>query len=83
MDIQELTMAPSRTAFKNTRVSALAHHPETVEEILSEQQEAIQHTAQLGLRKLGFWVKSLIWFLRVYVIFMVVVVIINVMHTIS
>jgi hypothetical protein len=82
MDTQELTMSPSRTAFKNTRVSDLSHHPETVDEILSEQQAAIEHTAQLGLRKLGFWVQSLIWFLRVYVVFMIVVVIINVMHTI-
>ena len=82
MDAQELTMTPSRTAFKNTRVSDLSHHPDTVDEILSEQQAAIQHTTQLGLRKLGFWVKSLIWFLRLYVVFMVVVVIISVMHTI-
>ncbi len=81
MDINQMTILPPRNAFEKMRIAELANHPEVVKEILSEQQEALQHTSQLSLRKLGFGLKSLLWFLRLYVVFMTVVVVINVVHT--
>ena len=83
MDTNELTIGLPRNALKNLSIAELSDQPEVVEEILFEQKEASKRTSQLGIRKLGKGMKSLIWLLRLYVIFMVVVVIINVAHTIS
>ncbi len=83
MNTNELTMDLPRNALKNVSLKQLANQPEVVEEILSEQHDALQRTEQLGLRKLGWGLKSLIWVLRLYVIFMVIVVMINIAHTLT
>lgn len=52
-----------------------------VEEALSEYRTSLASIEKLGLKQLSPGLKILIWALRGYVLFMVVVVIINVIQT--
>ncbi|MCL5065410.1 MAG: hypothetical protein M1600_10135 [Firmicutes bacterium] len=49
-----------------------------VDEVLAEHRASQVQIEQLGLLKLSTGLKGLMWLLRLYVIFMVVVVIVNV-----
>lgn len=81
MSGEQMTIATPRTPSKKMTVTEVIEHPELVEEVLLEQEEASRRIKKLGLRPLGKGLKSLIWGLRVYVFFMVVVVVINLVHT--
>lgn len=50
-------------------------------EVLDEYHVAIAHIESLGQRPLGSGLKVLMWSLRVYVLFMAVVVVLNVVQT--
>ncbi len=58
----------------------LHERPELVQETLKEHHEAIQKIEGLGLRSFSPLLKITIWGLRVYVLFMVVVVLYNVLQ---
>lgn len=64
-------------------LTQLEEHPELVAEVLSEQHASWKRTEDLGLRPLGLGLHSLIWFLRLYVVFMVAVVGLNVFQTLN
>lgn len=49
-------------------------HPELVEALLTEQKEAMQRLENMGRMPLGWGLKTLIWGLRLYVVFMLVAV---------
>jgi len=49
--------------------------------LLEEHRETREHMAHLGLRRLNPALRVLIWALRIYVLFMVVVVAVNVAQT--
>ncbi|MCY0878073.1 MAG: hypothetical protein OWU84_03895 [Firmicutes bacterium] len=55
---------------------------EWVQEALAEHQASVQHVERLGLKGLTPGLKLLIWGLRIYVLFMAVVVIVNVVQTV-
>lgn len=67
---------------RQQRVEALRGQPAVVQDILREHIESQQHTEGLTLRKLSPGVKATIWLLRLYVLFMAVVVVINVVQTV-
>lgn len=69
-------------AVRDMDVEQLQRQPELVQRALAEHAEGLKRTEQLTLRKLGPGLKATIWLLRVYVLFMVVVVIVNVFQTI-
>ena len=50
-------------------------------DLLEDHTRARQHLQELGIRPLSPVVKGVIWSLRVYVLFMIVVVVINVVQT--
>lgn len=54
-----------------------------VSEILTEHLEAQCYMATLGPRPLSPALRGLIWMLRLYVVFMLVAVVINVTHTLG
>ncbi|NMP22871.1 hypothetical protein HIJ39_10975 [Sulfobacillus sp. DSM 109850] len=54
---------------------------ELFEAAVAEYRESAAHIEGLSLRPLGSGLKSLIWGLRLYVLFMVVVVILNIVQT--
>ena len=60
------------------RLEEVGGHPEWVDATLREHREAEQRVAELGRRRLSPPLRAVIWGLRVYVLFMVVVVIINI-----
>ena len=60
------------------RLEEIGGHPEWVDATLREHREAEQRVAELGRRRLSQPLRAVIWGLRVYVLFMVVVVIINI-----
>ncbi|PWI58428.1 hypothetical protein BM613_03810 [Sulfoacidibacillus thermotolerans] len=62
------------------RLKELHEKPEVIEETLREHKEALQKVEQLGLRPLSPLVRVTIWGLRLYVLFMVVIVIVNVIQ---
>lgn len=62
------------------RLDDVLAHPEWVETELAEQREAERRLAQLQERRLGPALKALIWALRIYVLFMAVVVVLNVVQ---
>ena len=51
------------------------------EAAVAEYRDSSSHIEGLGLRPLGIGLKSLIWGLRLYVLFMVVVVVLNIVQT--
>lgn len=65
---------------RRERLDDVLTHPEWVEKELAEQREAAQRLELLGERRLSPLLKALIWSLRVYVLFMAVVVIVNVVQ---
>lgn len=62
-------------------ISQLVENPELVHELLLEHEESYNKTNTLTLRKLGPGLKITIWFLRVYVLFMIVVAVIQIINT--
>lgn len=60
---------------------ALAEDAQWYDAAVAEYRESSSHIEGLGLRPLGTGLKSLIWGLRLYVLFMVVVVILNIVQT--
>jgi len=78
--LEEARLAPS--AEREMRLDRLRRQPEVVGEILKEHVASQQQTEGLTLRKLSPGVKVMIWFLRLYVVFMTVVVIVNVIQTV-
>lgn len=68
--------------FHGLRISELKEQPEVVHCLLHEHEESYRKTNNLTLRKLSPGLKALIWFLRVYVLFMIVVAVIQVVHSI-
>lgn len=67
-------------AFQGLGVSELKENPEAVHRLLQEHEESYRKTNSLTLRKLSPGLKATIWFLRVYVLFMIVVAVIQVVH---
>lgn len=63
-------------------VEKLQAQPDLVQQVLEEHAQGLDRTERLTLRKLGPGLKVTIWLLRVYVLFMVVVVIINVFQNV-
>lgn len=63
------------------RINRLQQNPELVSELLQEHKQNMKQTSQLGLRRLGPGLKITIWSLRLYVLFMLIVVIMNIMQT--
>ncbi|MCI0182856.1 MAG: hypothetical protein OWR52_07595 [Acidibacillus sp.] len=59
------------------QLKELHERPELVAQTLEEHQEAIEKISKLGLRPLSPMLKVTIWGLRLYVLFMVVVVIVS------
>ena len=51
------------------------------EAVVAEYRESTAHIDGIGQRPLGTGLKTLVWGLRVYVLFMVVVVVINIVQT--
>jgi hypothetical protein len=63
-------------------LSELSFSPLLVKKALQEHEESQNKTKHLGERKLGPGLKIFLWGLRLYVVFMVVVVVINVSRSI-
>ncbi len=63
-------------------LSELSCNPHLVKKVLQEHKESQNKTAHLGERKLCPGLKIFLWGLRLYVVFMVVVVVINVSQAI-
>ena len=63
-------------------LSELRHKPQLVKNILQEHKECQHKTERLGERKLGPGLKIFLWGLRLYVIFMIVIVVINISQSI-
>jgi len=61
----------------------LQQRPELVQALLAEHEASVRKVEQLQPRKLGPGLKAVIWSLRIYVVFMVVVAIIQVIHTLQ
>lgn len=78
--LEEAGLAPN--VERKMRLDRLQRQPEVVGEILKEHVERQQQTEGLTLRKLSPGVKAMIWFLRLYVVFMTVVVVVNVVQTV-
>lgn len=53
-----------------------------VENVLAEHFAVRSHVRQLGRRRLTPGLKALIWFLRLYVLFMVTVTVVNVLESV-
>jgi hypothetical protein len=73
---------PETEPLDKLNMSRLAQQPEKIRELLKEHAESEEKTKALTLRKLGPGLKITIWLLRIYVIFMAVVVVINVIQTV-
>lgn len=71
-----------RSSVRDLDVQKLQTQPELVQQVLEEHVQGLGHTEQLTLRKLGPGLKATIWLLRIYVLFMVVVVVINVFQSV-
>lgn len=71
--MMEIELSPSH--------GELAEESQLFEAAVAEYRESSSRIEGLGLRPLGTGLKSLIWGLRVYVLFMVVVVILNIVQT--
>jgi hypothetical protein len=80
MVTEEWRLPGAQAPQRRERLDDVLTHPEWVDVELAEQREAEQRLAQLQERRLGPALKALIWTLRVYVLFMAVVVIINVVQ---
>lgn len=63
-------------------ISELKEKPELVHSLLQEHEDSYRKTNNLTLRPLGPGLKTTIWFLRLYVLFMIVVAVINVVNSI-
>jgi len=63
-------------------LSELRLRPHLVKNILQEHEETQQRLQHLSERKLGPGLKIFLWGLRLYVVFMVVIVVINVSQSI-
>jgi hypothetical protein len=69
-------------ADQQERLSELRFNPHLIKNVLQEHEETQQRMRRLGERKLSLGLKIFLWGLRLYVGFMVVVVIINVSQSI-
>jgi len=56
--------------------------PQLVKNVLQEHRESQKRTRHLGERKLGMGLKIFLWSLRLYVLFMIVVVAINICQSV-
>lgn len=65
----------------STEDAWIQENHELVDEALTEYRSSLAAIERLGLKTLSPGLRILIWALRVYVLFMVVVVVINVLHT--
>ncbi|QSO53117.1 hypothetical protein JZ785_04285 [Alicyclobacillus curvatus] len=70
------------STLRSLGISELKEKPEVVHRLLHEHEESYRKTNNLTLRKLSPGLKAMIWFLRVYVLFMIVVAVIQVVHSI-
>jgi hypothetical protein len=77
-DVRSLQTAEAHKA----RLSELRHSPHLVKNILQEHKETQKRMQHLSERKLGPGLKIFLWGLRLYVVFMVIVVAINVSQSI-
>ncbi len=66
----------------NLRLTDVCERPDLIEQTLKEHRNTQGRIQAVGRRTLGPWLKATIWGLRVYVLFMTVVVIINIVHTV-
>lgn len=73
---------PENDSLHNMGISELAENPELVHRLLQEHEESYHKTSHLTLRPLGPGLKATIWSLRLYVLFMIVVSVIQIVHTI-
>lgn len=62
-------------------IPELTENPELVHSLLQEHEDSYRKTNNLTLRPLGPGLKAMIWFLRLYVLFMIVVSVIQVVRT--
>jgi len=75
-------MVSSESTVNRSDLSDLDAQKPWVDEVLAEHRASQVQINQLGLLKLSPGLKGLMWLLRLYVIFMVVVVIVNVFQQI-
>ena len=66
---------------RRMNLKELTSKPQLVQQVLCEYEESHSKVEHLTLRKLTPGLKITIWGLRFYVVFMIVVVFINVFHT--
>ncbi len=66
------------TGLGNLRLTDVYEHPVLIDQTLKEHQDSQERLRSLGQRTLTPWLTTVIWSLRVYVLFMVVVVIVNI-----
>lgn len=58
----------------------LCEHRELVDQALNDYRQSVEHSQRLGLRSLPRGLRIVIWALRLYVLFMVAVVLMNLLE---
>jgi hypothetical protein len=82
MSVNPLELRPSRWFSRKPRMRDVLERPELADEVLAEYREAQVRIKTLGRATLGRKTRILIWALRIYVLFMLVVVAINIIQNI-
>ncbi|RIV18556.1 hypothetical protein D2Q93_13975 [Alicyclobacillaceae bacterium I2511] len=80
MSIEQLAAQVSNVVVDRMTLTEVKARPELVAEVLLEQREAAKRMERLTLRPLSRGLRGLMWLLRLYVLFMIAVVTINVIQ---
>jgi hypothetical protein len=80
--VNPLELRPSRWFSRKPRMQDVLERPEVADEVLAEYRESQARMETLGRATLGHKTRIMIWALRIYVLFMLVVVVINIIQNI-